>query len=327
MIMRHRSILQIALVGIWLAAVLVLVLEPMPVLRPDTNIGREGEGSSLPLIWLADGLRNIVLFMPLGMAWSTFRTTRRNVVAIGLALSVCIELMQIAIPGRHSSALDIAANTLGTGLGIAFASALPDLLRPSRDLALRLSIGASAAVIGLLIMTSALSEPALPHSQYFGGWTLELAQLESYSGEVISARIGRTEIPSSGRITDSESMRAALLRNEPISIEGVAGATPSRLAPLVTIHDESEREILLVGVDGHDLVAHRRMRSLTLGLEPLEMRWDDALVNVHTGDSFRFEITPSPSDWRLDLDDAPPMDARWTPGRHWNLVVGQYILP
>ena len=60
---------------------------------------------------------NVLLFMPLGAvlsmrSWPVARST-----LTGLALSVAIELVQLAIPGRWSTTDDVLVNTVGTFLG------------------------------------------------------------------------------------------------------------------------------------------------------------------------------------------------------------------
>ncbi len=65
-------------------------------------------------------LLNIVLFVPLGALLATL-VRRRRVAVIGLAwlVSLTIEIVQgTLLPGRTSSALDVAANTLGAVVGV-----------------------------------------------------------------------------------------------------------------------------------------------------------------------------------------------------------------
>jgi glycopeptide antibiotics resistance protein len=69
--------------------------------------------------WLADGVLNVGLFLPLGMAigWrgrSFWKTTLG-----GAALSTVVELLQMRLPGRDPELRDIVANTLGAALGAA----------------------------------------------------------------------------------------------------------------------------------------------------------------------------------------------------------------
>lgn len=66
-------------------------------------------------------LANVALFAPLGalcaLAWPHIRFGW--IVAAGGALSVLIELVQLAMPSRYSTVSDVIANTAGTALGFA----------------------------------------------------------------------------------------------------------------------------------------------------------------------------------------------------------------
>ena len=66
---------------------------------------------------------NIALFVPLGLLLphalgSTRPSTLFATVTAGAALSVLIELAQLAIPGRVSTPADVLANTIGTSAGV-----------------------------------------------------------------------------------------------------------------------------------------------------------------------------------------------------------------
>jgi len=69
---------------------------------------------------------NIGIYIPLGMsAYLAFRRARSRLVALagpvvlGALLSASIEMIQLYVPGRHCSTLDLANNILGTALGVA----------------------------------------------------------------------------------------------------------------------------------------------------------------------------------------------------------------
>jgi len=81
-----------------------------------------------PLGWsdLDDIVLNILGFMPLGFMVYNYRRLARPsggtknmvwAVAAGATLSLAIELIQVWLPNRDSSATDLACNTLGTWLG------------------------------------------------------------------------------------------------------------------------------------------------------------------------------------------------------------------
>lgn len=62
-------------------------------------------------------LGNVVLFgLPAAALWSLGWSLRRTVVA-GFVLSLGIELLQLAIPGRTTATADVICNTLGAAAG------------------------------------------------------------------------------------------------------------------------------------------------------------------------------------------------------------------
>ena len=71
-------------------------------------------------------LANVALFVPLGVLLPLTTPLRRpwQVLAVGVASTGFIELVQLTIPGRVSSWSDVAANTIGTAVGLAFHAAL-----------------------------------------------------------------------------------------------------------------------------------------------------------------------------------------------------------
>lgn len=69
-------------------------------------------------------LANVALFVPFGVLWqfAAPRLRPMAVVALGLATSAGVELVQLLLPSRVSSVSDIVANTLGAALGVGVAA-------------------------------------------------------------------------------------------------------------------------------------------------------------------------------------------------------------
>jgi len=68
---------------------------------------------------LKDGLLNVLFFVPVGLlvAWRRGWRGVGLALGVGLLLSLGIEIAQAYIPGRDSSLLDVAANSLGAAIG------------------------------------------------------------------------------------------------------------------------------------------------------------------------------------------------------------------
>ena len=92
---------------------------------------------------LRDAAVNLILYFPFGFA--AFRALKRRpspffsaliAVAAGFALSMAMEILQVYLPSRVSSAWDIVCNTAGTALGALaawqFHPALADIARRNR---------------------------------------------------------------------------------------------------------------------------------------------------------------------------------------------------
>ena len=83
-------------------------------------------GLDLTVTSRANFLANVVLFIPIAfMAAGSLRLSRRTslklpaIVGLCLALSVAIESLQVFVPGRTPSIVDVAAQTVGVCLGLA----------------------------------------------------------------------------------------------------------------------------------------------------------------------------------------------------------------
>jgi hypothetical protein len=65
---------------------------------------------------------NLILFLPLGATLGLLGLRRRTAVLTGFTLAACIEIAQLFVPGRTTSADDVLLNTLSTLLGHVLAS-------------------------------------------------------------------------------------------------------------------------------------------------------------------------------------------------------------
>lgn len=303
---------------VYLALLAVGVLSPM----------RE---SALPWVpvtdgWLADMGRNVVLFAPLGLALG--RTTDRlvRVALFAFALSVAIEVAQLWIPGRHPSPLDLVSNTAGGILG----SALPGLVARARRWHLcrpgELSMACSVAGAMVVVASSFLLAATFPEAVYYGGWTPELPDMGVYSGSVVRAAVGDVAIVAWGPAPDGERLRRALVEGRPIEIEAIVGEPPLRRAPVVTVADGVPREMIMLSVDGRDLVYVERTRAVAIGLHAPRFEIVDALAGLEPGTAFRVRIERSSPDLEIALDRGPPVHHETGPGRTWSLWLPSWIV-
>jgi hypothetical protein len=275
---------------------------------------------------LADSLRNLLLFVPLGAMLVGVGRTTRQATLLGGVLALFVELAQVAIPGRYPALGDVLFNALGSWLGgriTTSARSWPVASRhPARD-ALLASLGA----VFVLGVTGVLLAPSYPRSTYFVGWTPDVGHLATYDGRVIDARVGELVAPH-GRSSHSDIIRGHLLEGRAIRVYAEAGHPVPRLSALFDVVDERQREIVLLGLDGGDFVVRFRTLATALGLEGPEVRLSNAVRELQPGEPL--EATA----WRdrhnacarvgLSQGCAPG----FTIGAGWSLVVpAQGLLP
>jgi len=306
---------------VYVAVLAVGVLSPMPQhapLEPDSQSG-EIIGQ------LADAIRNVVLFLPIGAGIMAWRRSVLVAVGLGISLSLSLELAQQLVPGRYSSPVDLATNSLGAALGAGLYALRRLWSAPTR--AAQLALAAWLAVAALLAGSALLLRPVLTDAVYFGGWTPELGHFERYAGRVFEAHVGSVPISSGGPVADSTGLREALRSGAPIVIRAIAGPPPAGIAPLVTLHDALQREILLVGVDGADLVLRWRTHSTRLGFELPSFRCRGAFAELAVDQPFSLRLYRAGDAVHVEVAGRAVCVLRWTPGRTWTLVVPEALRP
>jgi hypothetical protein len=138
---------------------------------------------------------------------------------------------------------------------------------------------------------------------YYGQWAPELGQFDLFTGRVVSVRVDSIPLPGM-RLSAGPAIRAALLAPQSVlEVRALSGRPTADVAPIFSIFDDRQREIILVGQDGRDLIFRVRTRTSPLGLRSPALRLADAL--------------PAEPGARLELR------ARYTPGRyHLEAEVG-----
>lgn len=131
--MRRRAVLPI-LIAVYLAAVAVITLDPVPgnpagnpLLRSLLRLVSSVPGFGWVDFDVAEFSANVLLFVPMGVLFTLLLGRWRwwLALAIGTAATLLIEFAQLFLPARFSTASDLVANTLGTLLGIGIAFLVP----------------------------------------------------------------------------------------------------------------------------------------------------------------------------------------------------------
>jgi len=117
--------------------------------------------------WLADGILNLCLFVPLGIAVGWNSRSRVRAVFLGLLLSTTVEIAQTIVPGRDPALSDIIFNTVGAAVGALIARRPHAWLVPGARGSVVLTAVSVAAAASVMIATAFLLSPI--QEQYFIG--------------------------------------------------------------------------------------------------------------------------------------------------------------
>ncbi len=112
-------------------------------------------------LWLTDGISNVVLFAPFGLALAMLRVRWWGVLLLSLGFSLGVEYLQsIGVPpGRSAAWADVVANGLGGLAGAALWARRGWAFPASWRVAVRLSWGWAAGVVLLFALTSSALGP------------------------------------------------------------------------------------------------------------------------------------------------------------------------
>jgi hypothetical protein len=248
---------------------------------------------------MVDVTLNLLLFIPLGAGLGLLGTRWfRALLVIGLT-TLTIEILQLSVVvGRDASLSDLVTNTVGGSAGFLLGREWRRVLFPSTPASLVLAALGATLWIAVQGFTAFALERTLPRSVYYGQWTPELAQFEQFTGSVVSVRLDSVDLPST-RLEHSDQVRDRLLAPESVlEVRAISGKRTSDVAPIFSIFDDRQREIVLLGQDGADLIFRVRTRTGPLGLRSPALRLANAL--------------PAEPGHRIELR------ARYTPG-HYHL--------
>jgi hypothetical protein len=303
---------------LWIGVILVATLTPLDPYEP---VHRDacllcGYGG------LADGILNVGLFLPLGAALSVAGWRPMRAVALGALLSSGIETAQLVLPGRDSSFSDIMFNTLGTAVGIGLVCCCSRWWPPQAHIAEFLSIALALSTGCLLALTAGLVSPTFPDDTYYGGWAHRFGHLEWYGGRVLEASLDGTQI-SPGALANSRQIRRLLISGAAIHVRARAGPPPPGLAPLLTIHDGHQREILLLGIDGDDIVYRYRTRAIAVGLRGPEIRASRALRGIAWRDQLSVVVRPAGRGYCIRVNATEHCGLGFTVGTGWAFLFDE----
>ena len=107
----------------------------------------------------ADMFLNILLFAPLGVGLALAGVRHGTAFVLAATISGTVELAQVFIPGRDASIGDLISNSAGSGLGFALVVSARHWLAPTQSAARWLTLGASFATAGIVMLTGVMLQP------------------------------------------------------------------------------------------------------------------------------------------------------------------------
>jgi VanZ family protein len=103
--------LSAALLGYFVLVIVLLTLFPFFFAWP--------EQFEISLRVAADDIvENLILFLPIGFLYRLTGASRRRAILFGIALSASVETLQLFLPARTTSPVDLTNNVLGAALGV-----------------------------------------------------------------------------------------------------------------------------------------------------------------------------------------------------------------
>lgn len=277
---------------------------------------------------LADFVRNIILFVPFGLALRMTGLSLRAAIIIGVVVSGAIEIAQMGIPGRFSSFSDVVSNPFGTACG-AFLPRIWDRFRVvSGRTAGRWAIAAFSFFAIAVAVTGYLVQPIhTSDSPYYGQWTANLGYMGWYRGRVLEATLdGSVDLPSTILENTSE-VKSLLTAGAEIRINALGGPPVNRLSPLFSISDGNQVEILVIGPDGPDLVVRRRTRGFALGLDQPFLRFQGQFRDIGVGDSIAFSLSGLQPNICIAFNAQEFCNQGFSAGVGWSLLLFSETFP
>jgi len=215
----------------------------------------------------ADSVRNVLLFAPLGAGMALLGFGPARAAGVGLLVSVLIEAAQAVVPGRTASVRDLMMNALGAALG----AIVLRIVRARRGLPARTcdvaALASAAAFACALALSGWLFAPQLPSdAPWYGGHLMDVASLRHSEGALEAASLGGLAI-GRGRLPEGDTIRARLAAGATLRLRVRPGPRIEGLAPWLSLVDQRQREILVVGPDADALVWRIRTRGRALRFE------------------------------------------------------------
>ncbi len=270
---------------------------------------------------VADAIANVLMFLPLGVAFASLSSRRWTVVAGAALFSTAVEMTQAyAIPGRDGALGDIVFNTVGAALGVLAVSTRRVWLDPPERQSRRLGLAASGGVLLMVWLTSFFSQLSLPNTNWFGQWTPQFGGTAFYDGHVLDVRSAGRMIPSQF-LDDRGRERSDLLSGVPLVVTATASTPTQSFSTIFSIADERQRFMLMLGADREDLRLLIGRRAMDARLVDPMLRVPNALAGTRPGDTIVLEVRESERGVCVGKRPSIRCDLGPTAGAGWQMLL------
>ena len=308
----------IALSALVLTVVLIATLTPAPASTPTPDFWCIACGDMGAL----DVLNNIVMFVPLGLAFAIASGRRWWSVLACVAVTTFVESMQVRIvAGRDSSLSDLLANSLGGLIGVEVAIRGALLLRPRGRAASLLAIAGAALFALVTTLTSVGLRPATIPRSLWVQWTPERESFEPFTGQLLDFRLDSIELPR--RFYPPTSLGVDRILGGPewqaSVVIGTEGLKPQR--SVIARIAEEFTVLLSLEQYGSDLVCQEKTRSGDYRFRSPKFAVRDVLMSSAENTSERVRFTCARVDGSLLLNAGDRRElVRLSPSLGWLLA-------
>jgi hypothetical protein len=264
----------LALAGAMLVVVFGLTLTPAPGTPTSTNFWTFAGGE----FGAVDVVANVALFVPLGFALSLVARRRWPAVALCVATTVVVELLQVhVVVGRDASFSDLVANSVGGWIGVEIAANRRRLFHPQPSTAVRLSLVWCALFTAVGAATSWALRPAFVPRSLWVQWLPPRPNYEPFTGELVAFDLEGIELPSGfpspSLGIDEKLMRDRWRATATVERDGIE----ARRSVIVRISEEYTQPVALEQ-RGWDLTCLQRTRSAELRFRSPRVALPNALL-------------------------------------------------
>ena len=231
-----------------------------------------------------DALVHVLLFIPIGAGLALLGVRVVTALAVGTAVAILIETLQLALPlGRVAAIVDLATSVLGTAIGFHVALRRRALVYPRSAAALRYASRLAAAWLLVLMVSAFALLPTVPEGELIAQWRPHIEPFERYTGTLLGAHVSGIPVPD-GPVAQDERLAATIRQGLRVEASIEPGAVPLRMSPILRVINADSAEVFLLGQRGDAMLFRSRVRGTAVGLVTPTAVMPEAMASLYVGD-------------------------------------------